>query len=47
MIDIYGRAFEKQWFRDNKPHGFDLQDHRIGALLRAITMYFFMHRLVT
>ena len=33
LIRIYGRAFEKQWFRDNKPHGFDVQDHRIGALL--------------
>ena len=34
LIDAFGRAFEKQWFRDNKPHGFDVQDHRIGALLR-------------
>lgn len=32
LIRIYGRAFEKQWFIDNKPHGFDVQDHRIGAL---------------
>ena len=36
LIDIYGRAFEKQWFRDNKPHGFDVQDHRIGALIRRL-----------
>jgi len=34
LIDIYGRSFEKQWFADNKPHGFDVQDHRIGALIR-------------
>lgn len=34
LIDVYGKAFEKQWFADNKPHGFDVQDHRIGALLR-------------
>ncbi len=34
LIDIYGRAFERQWFKDNKPHGFDVQDHHIGALLR-------------
>lgn len=34
LIDVFGRAFEKQWFTDNKPHGFDVQDHRIGALLR-------------
>jgi len=33
-IDIFARAFEKQWFMDNKPHGFDIQDHRLGALLR-------------
>jgi len=33
-IDIYARAFEKQWFADNKPHGFDVQDHRLGALIR-------------
>jgi hypothetical protein len=34
LVKIYGRAFEKQWFTDNKPHGFDVQDHRIGALIR-------------
>ena len=34
LIDAFGKAFEKQWFKDNKPHGFDVQDHRIGALLR-------------
>ena len=34
LIDIFGRAYEKQWFMDNKPHGFDVQDHRIGALIR-------------
>ena len=34
LIDIYGKAFENQWFADNKPHGFDVQDHRIGALIR-------------
>ena len=32
-IEIFGKAFEKQWFLDNKPHGFDVQDHRLGALL--------------
>ncbi len=34
LIDVYARAFEKQWFADNKPHGFDIQDHHLGALLR-------------
>jgi len=33
LIRIFARAFEKQWFTDNKPHGFDVQDHRMGALL--------------
>ena len=33
LIKIFGKAFEKQWFADNKPHGFDIQDHRIGALV--------------
>ena len=34
LIDSFGRAFERQWFKDNKTHGFDVQDHRIGALIR-------------
>ena len=33
LIRIYGKAFERQWFADNKPHGFDVQEHRLGALL--------------
>jgi len=33
-IRRYALAFEKQWFTDNKPHGFDVQDHRLGALLQ-------------
>ena len=33
LIRIFARAFEKQWFKDNKPHGFDVQDQRIGALI--------------
>ncbi len=36
LINIYAEAFEKQWFMDNKPHGFDVQDHHIGALLRRL-----------
>lgn len=34
LYDIYGRAFERQWFLDNKPNGFDVQDMRIGAMIR-------------
>ena len=33
-IEIFAKAFEKQWMMDNKAQGFDVQDHRIGALLR-------------
>ena len=33
-IRRYALAFEKQWFTDNKPHGFDVQDHLLGALLQ-------------
>ncbi len=34
LIDTYARAFEKQWMTDNKPHGFDIQDQRLGGLIR-------------
>jgi hypothetical protein len=33
-INVFLRAFEKQWMMENKPHGFDVQDLRIGGLLR-------------
>lgn len=29
----FGLAFEKQWYKDNKPQGFDIQDHRIGGMI--------------
>ena len=32
LIDAYLMAFEKQWMKDNKPHGFDVQISRLGAL---------------
>ena len=35
-IKIFASAFEKQWMNDNKPHGFDIQDLRIGGLLNRI-----------
>ena len=34
LIIEFADAFEKQWFTDNKPHGFDVQDHRLGALIQ-------------
>lgn len=30
----FATAFEKQWFAENKPAGFDVQDLRLGGLLR-------------
>ena len=33
-IEVFAAAFERQWMLDNKPHGFDVQDLRIGGLLR-------------
>ena len=33
LIKEFGRSFEKQWIADNKPHGFDVQEHRLGALI--------------
>jgi hypothetical protein len=36
LIDRFARAFEKQWFTENKTCGFDVQDIRLGGLLRRI-----------
>lgn len=33
-LDVFAKAFEKQWFLDNKPQGFDVQDLRMGGLMR-------------
>ena len=30
--DEFYYAFKKQWMTENKPHGFDVQDIRIGGL---------------
>ena len=32
-LKIFEHAFEKQWFLDNKPQGFDVQELRLGGLL--------------
>jgi hypothetical protein len=32
-VEAFYRAFRELWFRENKPHGFDVQDQRIGGLL--------------
>lgn len=33
-IRAFHAAFERHWFHDNKPCGFDVQDMRIGAILQ-------------
>lgn len=34
LIRAYLRVFEEQWFHENKPCGFDVQDIRIGATIQ-------------
>lgn len=36
-VEEFYYAFRKQWFLENKPHGFDVQDIRLGGLLRRMT----------
>ena len=33
-INTFALTFEKQWFTDNKPCGFDVQDIRLGGIIR-------------
>ena len=33
-IKNFHNLHQKRWYKDNKPHGFDVQDIRIGALLQ-------------
>lgn len=32
-LEVYYRSYKNQWFIENKPHGFDVQDIRIGGLM--------------
>ena len=34
LIRAYHRTFEEQWFYENKPCGFDVQDIRLGAIIQ-------------
>lgn len=34
--EAFYRAFRNQWYTENKPHGFDVQDHRIGGLIQRM-----------
>lgn len=35
-LEAFYRAYKKQWFMENKPHGFDIQDIRIGGLMARV-----------
>jgi len=35
-LKVFHRAYKNQWFTENKPHGFDVQDIRIGGLIARI-----------
>jgi len=32
-VEEFYKSFRNRWFRENKPHGFDVHDQRIGGLL--------------
>lgn len=36
LIEDFYSSFKKQWFTDNKPHGFDVQDIRLGGLIQRV-----------
>jgi hypothetical protein len=36
-MERFYEAFERQWMMENKPHGFDVQDIRIGGAMRRVT----------
>jgi len=35
-LEIYYRTYKAQWFYENKPHGFDVQDIRLGGLIMRV-----------
>lgn len=35
-IEAFYQALKRQWFLENKPHGFDVQDIRLGGLLQRV-----------
>ena len=35
-IQDFAKAFEEQWYCENKPFGFEVQDYRLGGLLRRV-----------
>lgn len=37
LIDKFYKSFRKLWYSENKPHGFDVQDQRLGGLRQRIS----------
>lgn len=35
-VRAFHKAFQTEWFLENKPHGFDVQDIRLGGLLQRL-----------
>ncbi len=35
-LERFYRVYKTQWFGENKPHGFDVQDIRLGGLIRRV-----------
>ena len=35
-VRAFLKIYRKQWFRDNKPHGFDVQDIRLGGVITRL-----------
>ena len=35
-MEAFYQAFERQWMKENKPHGFDIQDLRLGGVMRRM-----------
>lgn len=35
-LEIFYDSFKMQWFKENKPHGFDVQDIRLGGLMMRL-----------
>lgn len=32
-MDVFHTVYQKAWFAEKKPHGFDIQDHRMGGVI--------------
>lgn len=37
LLEEFYTAFKEQWYKENKPMGFEIQDIRLGGLIRRVT----------